>query len=57
MESGDIVEVIDLDELEGEDEMEEGDQDDDEEEAGSSGAAERLPEDNSELVFSKHGSK
>ncbi len=57
LESRDIVEVIDLDELEGEEEMEEGDQEDDEEEAGSSGVAEQLPEDNSELVFSKHGSK
>ena len=65
IDAGDIIEVIDLDELiEGEDggdgEGESGDEMDEEggeEEAESSGAAEKLPEDNSMLTFSKHGSK
>ncbi len=63
IDAGDIIEVIDLDELvegEGGGEEESGDEMDEEggeDEAESSGAAEKLPEDNSMLTFSKHGSK
>ncbi len=63
IDAGDIVEVIDLDELaDGEDggERESGDEMDaegGEDEAESSGAAEKLPEDNSMLTFNKHGSE
>jgi len=52
IDANDIVEVIDLDEAEGEDE-EELMEDEEEVEESTTG---KLPEDNSNLVFNKHGS-